>query len=274
MAQSRYQLAAAALVLGAGLLMGGCTGVTITIQRATPVAVEVDGAPQGAAPVAASATLAAPTRTTPEAAVEAYLGGIAAGDLDAILGVSAVEEPAQAFDFASYVERLQAMPLLTAPAPAEYPLFAEMNQVRRQHEILSLVRNFAYSLLAEEKIDGSMIAQPGTERVEAFVAAVDPARLAGIEIVEIGTPAPDLLASSRYQENAQGMARIYGADEMTERVALLSFEGDTYLLGFTLLRYGDGWKVMNQTSNLAGTSALGTGEEITPAGFAMLTSGE
>ena len=51
---------------------------------------------------------------------------------------------------------------------------------------------------------------------------------------------------------------------------MLSFEDKDYLLGFTLLRYGDSWKVTYQTSNLAGTSALGTVEPTTPEEFAGL----
>ena len=66
---------------------------------------------------------------------------------------------------------------------------------------------------------------------------------------------------ARYLENAARLASIYGADESTERVALFSFEGNYYYLGFTLLRYGDNWKISSQTSPLAGTSALGTASE-------------
>ncbi|MFN8465669.1 MAG: hypothetical protein U0X20_08975 [Caldilineaceae bacterium] len=138
---------------------------------------------------------------------------------------------------------------------------------------MSQVRNLAYSLLSAETVDGSIIANPGAERVQAFVTDVDPSRLAGIELVQIGAPSPDLLSSTRYQDNAAKQAAIYGADELTERVGLLSFEGKDYLLGFTVVRYGDGWKVMNQTSNLAGTSALGTVEPTTPDEFAGLIAG-
>ena len=71
-----------------------------------------------------------------------------------------------------------------------------MNRVRRQNEVLSQVRNLAYSLLSTETIDGSVIANPGSERVQAFVTDVDPSRLAGIELVRIGAPSPDLLSST------------------------------------------------------------------------------
>jgi hypothetical protein len=262
----------AALVLGGGLLAGGCTGVTVTIQPAATGAVAADDSSTTAG--GRGEISATTVYTTPEAAVAAYVGGIAAGDMQAVLAASAIEEAALGFDFTAYVERLQALPLMTSPAPAEYPLYAEMNRVRRQNEVLIAVRNLAYSLLSDEDVEEGLIAQPGAERTAAFVKAVDPQRLAGIEVLEIGVPEPDILQGERYQTTAGQFARIYGADDMTERVVLLGFEGDTYLLGVTLLRYGEGWKVINQMANLAGTSGLGTVEEISAEGFAEVTGKE
>lgn len=257
-------------LLVAAILLSGCTGITITVNRATPLAI----ASEVVEPTAVPGSRSAPIYSTPEAAITAYLDGIKQQNVSAIFTASAIDEPAEQFDFQAYADRLQAMPLVTSPAPAEYPFYAEMNRVRRQNEVLSQVRNLAYSLLSTETIDGSIIANPGSERVQAFITDVDPSRLGGIELVEIGAPSPDLLSSTRYQENAAKQAAIYGADELTERVALLSFEGKHYLLGFTLVRYGDGWKVMSQTSNLAGTSALGTVTQTTPDEFAALIASD
>jgi len=258
-----------ATLLVAAALFTGCTGVTVTINRSTPIAIAA--AVPGATSVPDASSV--PIYSTPEAAITAYLDGIKQQNVSAIFIASAVNEPAQQFDFQAYADRLQAMPLLTSPAPAEYPFYVKMNRVRRQNEVLSQVRNLAYSLLSTETIDGSLVANPGTERVQAFVTDVDPSRLSGIELVKIGIPSPDLLSSTRFQENAAKQAAIYGADELTERVALLSFEDKDYLLGFTLLRYGDSWKIMYQTSNLAGTSTLGTVEPTTPDEFAGLIGG-
>ena len=258
-----------ASILVAAALLTGCTGVTITINHATPVAIAAAVPDPTAIPAASLSAI----YSTPEAAITAYVDGIKQQDVPAIFAASAIDAVAQDFAFQAYADRLQAMPLLTSPAPAEYPFYVEMNRVRRQNEVLSQVRNLAYSLLSAETIDGSIIANPGPERVQAFVTDVDPSHLGGIELVKIGAPSPDLLSSTRFQDNAAKQAAIYGADELTERVALLSFDDKDYLLGFTLLRYGDGWKVMYQTSNLAGTSALGTVEPTTPEEFGGLIGG-
>jgi hypothetical protein len=240
------------LLMIAALLTGGRPGAS------APTNIPTSPAPAAAASLPSA---------TPEDAVTAYLDGVARQDINQILGASAIEEPAANFDFRRYVDRLQAMPLMVSPAPASDPFLIAINQARRENEILSSVRNLAYSLLTGETIDGSMIANPEPQRVDAFVTALDTSRLAGIELVQIGAPLPDLLNSERFQANAAEQARIYGADELTERLALFTFEGQPYVAGFTLLRYGTDWKVMSQVSNLAGTSALGTVQATTVAQF-------
>jgi hypothetical protein len=55
-------------------------------------------------------------------------------------------------------------------------------------------------------------------------------------------------------------------------VALLGFNGSDYEVGFELLRYGDGWKVLVQTSTVAGLPPTGAATPITQDQFIQQTS--
>lgn len=46
-----------------------------------------------------------------------------------------------------------------------------------------------------------------------------------------------------------------------------------YAVGFTLVRYGSDWKVLNQVSNLAGMPATGAAQQTTPGDFSATTGG-
>jgi hypothetical protein len=231
----------------------------------------------GTSATALAQTSPAPSTTTggatPEDAVSAYVSALAAGDVDGILAASAVDEMADGFDFEAYTERLQALALMTSMAPAEYPMFRTVNRYQQAGMILGQVRSLVYQLLSDERIDGAVIAPVDAERIAAFVAAVDPSQLAGLSIVDVGLPEPDVLSSQRYIETVKGLAAAYGADEMTERLALIDLGGETYGLGFTLLRYGDDWLVSSQSSPIGGTSSLGTAEPMTQAEFDERTGG-
>lgn len=126
----------------------------------------------------------------PEAAIAAYIAGISEGDVEAILAASAVDEMAAGFDFGAYTERLQALALTTSMAPSEYPMFAAANRYQQASWILGQVRNLTYGLLSDETIDGSIIAPADAERVAAFVAAVDPTRLADLRLLDVGIARP------------------------------------------------------------------------------------
>ena len=210
--------------------------------------------------------------STPEDAVTSYLAAVAANDVDAILDASAADEMAAGFDFTAYTERLQAMNLGFSLAPTEYPMYGEMNRYQQAAQVLGQVRNLAYGLLSDETIDGRVIGPVDEAQVAAFVTAVDPSRLAGLTVLDIRLPEPDAAADERYLENVAKMAATYGADEMTERLAFVELEGDTFGVGFTLLRYADTWLVSWQSSVLGGTSALGTAEPMTRAEFDDRTS--
>lgn len=211
---------------------------------------------------------------TPDEAVREYMAGIAAADAERILGASAIDEMAEDHRFAASVDRLQAfMPHLML-APAEYPFYVEVNRAQRADEVMSQVLMFAYGLLSGEAIDGSPIVPVDRAWAEDFVARVDPARLAGIEVKDTRFPRPDLESSERYLETAAALASTYSADELTERLVLFSFEGQTYSLGFTLLRYGDDWLVSAQSSPIGGTSTLGTATPMSVEEYESLTAGE
>ena len=230
-------------------------------------------AQESPAPVASPGPLSSAGAATPEDAVAAYLTAVAAGDVDAILAASAVDEMAAGFDFVASAERLRALNLNFSLAPSEYPMYAAMNGYQQAAQILAQVRNLAYGLLSDETIDGSIIAPVDEAQAAAFAASVDPSRLADLALVEVRAPEPEVTSSERYLDTVAQIAATYAADEMVERLALIELDGETFGLGLSLLRYGDEWSVSTQSSPVGGTSALGTAEPMTRQEFDARTGG-
>jgi len=139
---------------------------------------------------------------------------------------------------------------------------------------ISQVRNLAYGLLATEKgvVEGRTVPidPEGTIR---FMNEVDPERLAQLQVINTGVPNPAIATSERLLENWNRVAQTYGADELTERVVLVLFEGNYYYMGFTLLRYGNNWKISSASSVLGNLSPLGTPQITTEEQFQELIGG-
>jgi hypothetical protein len=231
----------------------------------------------GAAAFAADASPAARPApaallTAPEDAVREYLAGLAATDVPRILGAAAIDEIAEGFDFVEQIDRIQAFVPSLRMAPAEDPFWVELNRVTRTGEVLDRVRYLIYSLLTDETIDGNPIAPVDRAWAQAFALQVDPERLAGLAVLDIGVANREMLESEGTLEILARQARVQSADELTERVALVSFEGDLYVVGFTLGRFGDEWKVVNQFAPVSGMDALGTAKPTTQEAWEELTS--
>lgn len=241
------------LILSLALFVGGCSK---NRENAWP----------------ASDQAAGMTFKNPEEAITYYLEGVAQSDVRKILQASAINEMSGGFKFALYADRLHAINP-TYLAPAEYPFYAEINKAQVSSQILNQVKNLSYSLLSGEQLEGSVI-QADAERANRFVKDVDPQRLSNLQLKKISLPNKTVMSDSKYLENAARIAKGYGADESTERLALLSFGEKYYYLGFTLLRYGANWKIGNQVSPLAGTSALGTAQQTTEEEFERLSNGQ
>lgn len=245
------------LLLCLACMLAGCTGSQFhLIVPTTPTPAQSTDAHYG----------------TPDEAITAYFAALAQGDPAKILHVCAVNEMSERFDFAGSIDRLQVFLPNQSLAPTDDPFYVEINKMQLSAQILNQVKMLSYSLLSQEAVDtGAPIIKMDVERVKQFQQDVDPKRLAGIQVEKIDLPNKAIMQESKYLENAAKTARIYGADEMTERVVLFSFEENEYLLGFTLLRYGESWKISSATSPLAGTSAMGVVQKTTLEEFENMT---
>lgn len=196
------------------------------------------------------------TFATPEDAVAAYLQGVADADAAEVLAASAVDQMATNLDFPAYIDRLQAW-VPQGPAPATHPMLIDFTLAQQQGMLLGQTRNLVYGLLTDLDLSGGIIAPADSAWAQALVDQLDLARLSGLAVGGIVPPDPDVMASERYLDTMAKQAAVWGADEMTERVATVSLEGRDWLVGFTLMRFGDDWRVAFQTSAIGGTSANG-----------------
>jgi hypothetical protein len=246
------------------------------LSTASPVAADraAETTDRHAMPVAAADQPEIMAFPTPEDAIREYLAGVADADVDRILRATAVDEASEGFRLDLLTDRLRSFIPFTTMAPAEYPFFADVNRASQSARVLGQVRNLAYGLLSDVEIDGAPVLDVDKAWAESFVGQVDPSRLSSLAIAEIRFSDAEFEDDTRYLASATTQASIYGADEQTERLVLFSFDGDLYDIGFTLLRYGDDWKVFSQNAPLVGTSALGTARPTTADEFDRQTRGD
>lgn len=205
--------------------------------------------------------------TTPEKAVSAYLDAVARQDFNAMIAVSSAGRMGEAYNFSTHVNRVGMFMPSAMPLPASGPFFVEINKAKFTAQIVQQVQFLIYGLMASDDILNGKPVRMESAAAAEFAGTVRAERLAGLSLVKTGIPNASMQASERYQANAAQMMKSFGADEATERLALLSFEGQSFALGFSLLRYGEDWTVSSQSSQLAGTTASGVPGRMSAEGF-------
>ncbi len=214
------------------------------------------------------------TFKTPEDAITFYMEGLAQADFGKVMQACAINERSQNFRFDLLYQRLNSYQPAIFLAPPNHPFNVELNKAQLTAQIAFQMKLFEFSLLSSETMDLRPIYNMDSDRVNKFINDVNSTRLAGIEVQKIGIPNQKNMNTDTYRASSAKNASSYGADEATERVALFSFEQHYYYIGFTLMRYGDNWKVISQSSPIAGTPAEGTPQKTTPDDFDKLVSGE
>lgn len=129
---------------------------------------------------------------TPEAAVKLYVESIAANDFGRALRAFAAHEHATRSNFTAVVSYVDVFSAGVQIAPADYPMFVEVNELRAKATMAQATKVFVYSLLTNKDPQGSQIVKNDAEIqafVQAFVQAVNPARLARLTVTRIRSAA-------------------------------------------------------------------------------------
>lgn len=206
---------------------------------------------------------------TPEGAVTAYLEGVAQQDFDKVVAASAADRMSVKFDFAAYAGRTGAI-LKNGPLPANHGLFTGMNKAKFDAQLANGLQVFVYSLMTREFEDANSAVLVDDAEAVAFIRTVQADRLKTISIIKIGSPKASGPAHEAELLKVAQTAKVYGADELAERLALISFEGETFVTAFTLLRYGGEWAVMGQYANAAAVTEPGIAARVNTEDFETL----
>ncbi|MGI6169115.1 MAG: hypothetical protein ACOYI4_05270 [Christensenellales bacterium] len=199
-----------------------------------------------------------PAPSTPEQAVQGYLTALISKDYRGALQFYPSKQLEKNFNQTAYQDRIKAEGPLPDFSKMEF-LFAY------QTGYLPL------SFFADE-----LTLSPGTEIdaqwYEEFFASPDMDRIKTLEILRIDAPYNQASQFGLQTKQAHAStANTWGAQGYTQRIALSKFEGETYMLGFTLIQYDNIWWVMDSTCSLVNMPSIGGSTQITEQDYLKWT---
>lgn len=187
---------------------------------------------------------------SPEEAIETSTQQVADGDAAGALTAWAGDAQAEGLDLESTLERLQAFaPYDTTSLPSQDAFFVELAKTARAGTAAEQYRRLTLSLLLPEEVDldTTTALDRGDVSSQDIADALDSARLAGLRAESVDRVEGPDGAADRFAE----MAALVGADEAREYVVLYEWDGETYLGGASVLRYGDEWSISGLVAPLA-----------------------
>lgn len=188
---------------------------------------------------------------TPEETIEVFTERVADRDVDGALSTWAGEKQAASLDLVGTLERLRAFaPYDSTILPSDDPAFAELAGTIRAGVAADQLRRMTLSvLLPDIDLTVTTTLDDGDVTAQGIADALDYARLASLRIERLDA----VEGPEQYDENLTRLAELVGADERREYVVLYECEGETYLGGVGVLRYGDEWSIDTLSALLAGT---------------------
>ncbi len=192
---------------------------------------------------------------TPESAITYFMKSLKNNKISNAFKACAVNDYSKKYNFKAFSRRLDSISYLQSMAPSEYELYVELNKIECLARIGKQIKLFYYSILSSENDLLDTKTKPTNDQIEKFIQTVNPKRLSVLEVISIDKPL--LIDDERYKSNAAASAQCFGANDVTERVALLKFNNDFYILGFHLYKFGSSWKIDSLSSPLANTPMYG-----------------
>ena len=208
---------------------------------------------------------------SPERAVAAYIDGLKADNLDQMLGTFVIEHYVENYDLQAYLEHMGIFQSLQAPWPAVNDITKDLNIEKRKTNVVNSIR-YQYSALCDAASTLSS-SEPQVLRSEAekkefleqLTKQLSSVDFSTVELNGFITPEQlnDFYNSESNQKNLSMLAEIYGADQITGRVAVVNFNGKYYALCFDTIEYDGKWYNLELAGNLSAvlgieTAAAGT----------------
>lgn len=178
---------------------------------------------------------------TPEAAAEAFLDALLqAPNANSLEALCAAEQVEKHFDEQVFLAEVRVEK--SAEEAASEMLSNYLSQC------MVVAGGFAYQNHAQENkriFTEYVYAGKVDEALSAFAALN-----AGLKLVRVDEPfvIADRAQQERHRENEKKIAQRYGAEDYTARIALVSLEGTSYVMGFSLLKYGGAWYISSLTA--------------------------
>ena len=203
-------------------------------------------------------TVQSPGFASPEAAIKDFVDRLKGAELGRSLGDFAIEENLAGYDGKASEAYLQTLVAFSARMPGADDGSLQVNRWMIQGQAANQVFRLISSLLAPEVDLDQPTVDPDGSVYNTWASEMKPGRLTSLSITDpVAVPGPAVAAKPEYTKINDTQTKIYGADQLVDRVWLYEFDGKSYIGGAQLVHFPNGWKILRLGSAYGNTSSSG-----------------
>ncbi len=203
-------------------------------------------------------TVTSPGFGSPEAAIKDFVDRLRGAELGRSLDDFAIEENLAGYDGKAAEAYLQTLAGFSARMPGADDGSLQVNRWMIEGQAANQVFRLVSSLLAPEIDLDQPTVDPDGAVYKTWASEMQLSRLTTLSITDpVALPGPAVAAKPEYTKIVDTQKKIYGADQLVDRVWLYEFDGKSYIGGAQLVHFSDGWKILRLGSPYGGTSSSG-----------------
>lgn len=212
---------------------------------------------------------------SPEAAITDFVDGLRTSDLARSLADFAVDQSLTVYDGRARETYIQTLIAQGLRFPGADGNAQTINRAMLDGEAASQLLRLISSLLAPDVDLSQPTVDTDGSAYDAWAKSLQLNRLSALSITDpVSAPGQAVASQTQYQTLNAAQAKIYGADQLTERVWLYQLDGATYIGGADLVHYTTGWKLLRLGAVFADLDASGAVKPGTQADIDQLLASD
>ncbi|RPJ75412.1 MAG: hypothetical protein EHM20_08975 [Alphaproteobacteria bacterium] len=196
-------------------------------------------------------TACAQDRSNPENVIKSYFSETKKQNLSGLISFFAIDKYINNFNFKHYSQELGIITPTSQLLPEQYSIYQELNKYFRSSQVTNQVRVYLLTIISNNDDIHLPITVNNGSTIDSFIQNINPQILSSLKLLYIRNPTKKLDPVG-INEIFIKQARRIGAEDSSERVALIQIENTTFMVPFRFIKYNNEWYIESLISNFAG----------------------
>lgn len=199
-----------------------------------------------------SANFAQAQERSPDQVIDRFFTQLRSLNLSGMVGCFANGIYTAHYDFKALSNRLGAISP-TGYLPERYPIYSQFNKLRKEFEAVTDIASLILNISKEGGFVSTTIPIDSDNDIESYIKSINPDDAKKFTVLTRYDPVEDVPSA---RDSLGRTAKLFGAEEIVERIVFVKFPKGIFSVPFALIRYDGTWYIRDLSSSVAGAHGV------------------